>query len=117
MKKLSQLIVSSILVLSASSGSASAAQSVELIFNGVPSANISAQPATQAFGDWCSGICFPTTQFSVYDVDTGALTGGNDLALYDFQALTPVPEPPSLAAAVAFGLTAFSWLRCRRRNG
>jgi len=36
---------------------------------------VSAPPTSQAFGDWCSGICFPTTQFPVYDVDTGIKRG------------------------------------------
>ena len=75
MKKLRQLIGSSILVLAASPGISSAAQSVDLVFNGVPSANVSAPPPTQAFSDWCGGICFPTTQFPVYDVDTGIKRG------------------------------------------
>jgi hypothetical protein len=48
-------------------GSASALQTVDLVFNGIPSANISTPPTTQSFVDWCSGNCFPTTQFPVYD--------------------------------------------------
>src|ERR687897_457241 len=73
MKKLPPLLASSILVLAAVSlpGIASASQSVNLVFDGIPSANVSTPPATQAFGDWCSGVCFPTTQFPVYDADTG----------------------------------------------
>jgi len=76
MKKLPRLLASSIFVLAAvSPGIASAGQSVNLVFDGLPSANVSTPPATQTFADWCSGSCFPTTQFPVYDVTTGTKRG------------------------------------------
>ena len=77
MKKLCSLLASSTLALVAMSSSnlAHAAQGVDLVFNGVPAANIGAPPALPAFADWCSGTCFPTTQFPVYDVHTGIKRG------------------------------------------
>jgi hypothetical protein len=77
MKKLPALLASSILVFGvvSSPGVASAAQVVNLVFDGVPSANVGTAPASPAFSDWCNGICFPTTQFPVYDVNTGAIRG------------------------------------------
>ncbi len=77
MKKLRSLLAPSMLTLAAVSlaNHAWAAQGVDLVFNGVPAANVSAAPALPAFADWCSGICFPTTQFPVYDVGTGIKRG------------------------------------------
>ncbi|HUG22366.1 hypothetical protein [Piscinibacter sp.] len=76
MKKLPSLLASSILVLAAVSPTpAFAGQNVNLVFDGIPSANVSTPPATQAFADWCSGSCFPTTQFPVYDATTGINRG------------------------------------------
>lgn len=76
MKTLAPIIASSILVLAAvSPGIATAAQTVDLVFSGVPAANTSAPPDIQAFADWCGGVCFPTTQFPVYDVHTGVGQG------------------------------------------
>jgi hypothetical protein len=54
---------------------AAAAQNLQLIADGIPAANARAQPATSAFDDWCSGRCFPTTQFPVYDPGNGTLKG------------------------------------------
>ena len=76
MKQLSPRLASWLLALAtASPGIAAAAPSVNLVFDGIPSANVSAPPATAAFASWCGGSCFPTTQFPVHDVDTGALRG------------------------------------------
>jgi hypothetical protein len=76
MKHLPALLASSVLTLAAlSPGLASAAQSVDFVFSGIPSPNTSAPPGTQAFADWCAGTCFPTTQFPVHDVNTGIAQG------------------------------------------
>jgi hypothetical protein len=77
MKKVPALLVSSTLALGAwaPSGVASAAQVVNLVFDGIPSANVSAPPLSAAFTGWCGLICFPTTQFPVYDVNTGIVRG------------------------------------------
>jgi hypothetical protein len=76
MKKLRTLIATSALMLAAMSpGIARAALSMDLVFDGIPTANVSTPPDTQAFVDWCSASCFPTTQFPVYDVTTGIKRG------------------------------------------
>jgi hypothetical protein len=76
MKMLQPVIATSVFALAAGMcGLAAAAQNVELVFNGIPAANVSAPPASQAFSDWCDGICFPTTQFPVYDAATGQNKG------------------------------------------
>lgn len=76
MKKLSPLLASPLVVLAALAPAiACASQSVDLLFDGVPSANVGAPPATAAFAQWCEGACFPTTQFPVYDVGTGRQRG------------------------------------------
>lgn len=54
---------------------AAAAENLQLIADGVPTANARAQPATAAFDTWCSGRCFPTTQFPVYDPGNGQPKG------------------------------------------
>ena len=76
MKKNSAVLASSVLVLGALSatGLAHAAQVVNLVFDGIPSPNVSAPPTTAAFAAWCDG-CFPTTQFPVHDVNTGTVRG------------------------------------------
>jgi len=76
MQKLASVLASSVLVLGAAAcGAASAAPGIGLVFNGVPAPNLSPVPATQAFADWCAGICFPTTQFPVADAGTGQARG------------------------------------------
>ncbi|HEY0858721.1 MAG TPA: hypothetical protein VGE16_16775 [Albitalea sp.] len=76
MKTLSPLLVPPLVVLAALAPAiACASQSVDLLFDGIPSANVSAPPATAAFADWCAGVCFPTTQFPVYDVGIGIQRG------------------------------------------
>jgi hypothetical protein len=76
MKKLPSILASSTLLLAAAwPGTAFAVQSIDLVFDGIPSANVSVPPATQAFAAWCGGSCFPTTQFPVYDVSTGIERG------------------------------------------
>lgn len=67
MKKLPPLLASSILALAAAwPGTATAAPALDLVFNGIPAANVGAMPATAAFTGWCDSSCFPTTQFPVY---------------------------------------------------
>ncbi|NRF67189.1 hypothetical protein HLB44_09360 [Aquincola sp. S2] len=67
MKQFPHLLASSILALAAAwPGTAIAAQTIDLVFNGIPAANVSTPPATPAFADWCASSCFPTTQFPVY---------------------------------------------------
>ncbi|MED5617668.1 hypothetical protein [Ideonella sp. BN130291] len=77
MNKLSpRVLAASMLALAAVlPGIASAAQVVDLVFDGVPTANTDAPPATAAFAGWCGGACFPTTTFPVYDVSTGNKRG------------------------------------------
>lgn len=62
-------------VAAGSSGLACAANSIELLFNGVPAANTSTLPAVASVAAWCGGICFPTTQFPVFDAATGRKKG------------------------------------------
>lgn len=57
------------------SGSAAATNSIELLFNGVPTANTAPLPNAASVAAWCGGICFPTTQFPVYDASTGQKKG------------------------------------------
>ena len=56
-------------------GPAAATQTLQLIADGVPAANAKAQPSTPAFDAWCSGRCFPTTQFPVNDPGNGQSKG------------------------------------------
>lgn len=72
MNKLSALLAASLVGWTAA---ASGAQTVDLVFDGVPSPNASAPPDTAAFASWCGGICFPTTRFPVHDVETGVVQG------------------------------------------
>ena len=52
-----------------------ATQNLQLVADGVPQANSKVPPATSAFNDWCSGRCFPTTQFPVFDPGNGQPKG------------------------------------------
>ncbi len=57
------------------SGAASATNNIELVSNGLAAPNLSAPPNTAAFGSWCGGVCFPTTNQPVYDPATGQNKG------------------------------------------
>lgn len=61
--------------LTAWAGPAAATQNLQFVADGIPAANASAPPATPAFADWCSGRCFPTTGFPVYDPGNGQQKG------------------------------------------
>lgn len=61
--------------LTAWAGPAAATQTLQFVADGIPAANASAPPATSAFADWCSGRCFPTTEFPVYDPGNGKQKG------------------------------------------
>ncbi|MBI3156129.1 MAG: hypothetical protein HYZ20_12045 [Burkholderiales bacterium] len=61
--------------LAAWAGPAAATQNLQFVADGIPEANASAPPATSAFVDWCSGRCFPTTRFPVYDPGNGQPRG------------------------------------------
>ena len=61
--------------LTAWAGPAAATQNLQFVADGIPAANASAPPATSAFTDWCSGRCFPTTEFPVYDPGNGQPKG------------------------------------------
>ena len=76
MKSVPSLVATSVFALAAGfSGLATAAKNIELVFSGVPAANASTPPSIPAFANWCGGICFPTTQFPVYDPATGKKQG------------------------------------------
>jgi autotransporter-associated beta strand protein len=65
------------------------------------------QDATISIGDQTFGISYTG------DVDTGSLTGGNDIVLFT----VGVPEPSTLALGALAGLVAIGswrWRRCRR---
>jgi hypothetical protein len=61
------LATAALAALVVAAGPAAATQNLQYIADGIPSANAKAQPATPAFVDWCSGRCFPTTQFPVFE--------------------------------------------------
>lgn len=56
-------------------GPATAATNVQLLTSGLAMPNGSTAPATQAFADWCDGVCFPTTRQPVYDPANGRERG------------------------------------------
>jgi hypothetical protein len=53
------------------SGIAGATNNIQLLYNGLAAPNLAPQPSTQAFIDWCAGVCFPTTQQTVSDPRSG----------------------------------------------
>lgn len=69
------LAAAALTALVAWAGPAAATQNLQFIADGVPVANLKVQPATSAFDAWCSGRCFPTTQFPVYDPGNGQPKG------------------------------------------
>lgn len=62
-------------VLAAASGAALASNSIQLLTDGLALPNGDAPPATQAFTDWCAGVCFPTTRQPVRDPRNGQPKG------------------------------------------
>ena len=64
-----------IAVTAATAGPAAAAGNIQLVTSGLALPNGSAPPATQAFTDWCAGVCFPTTRQPVYDPRNGQAKG------------------------------------------
>ena len=76
MKALALLVAPPLLWLAAMSPCvAGEERSIDLVFDGIPAANVSEVPPTAAFANWCAGACFPTTQFPVNDVGTGLQRG------------------------------------------
>jgi len=69
------LAASVLAVLVTWSGGAAATENLQLIADGIPSANSKPYPMTSAFEVWCGGRCFPTTQFPVYDPGNGQPKG------------------------------------------
>jgi hypothetical protein len=67
------------------SGVAGAGDNIQLLVNGLAAPNVAQPPGTQAFANWCSGLCFPTTQQSVYDPVNGQLKGTIYVWGKDFQ--------------------------------
>jgi hypothetical protein len=59
----------------ANDGDDNSNNNIQLIFNGYSVPNTHAQPATQAFAEWCNGSCAPSVQLPVYDPSTGRLKG------------------------------------------
>ena len=57
------------------SGLATAANSIDLVVNGIAAPNLTAPPTTTAFASWCAGVCFPTTNQPVSDPATGQKKG------------------------------------------
>lgn len=76
-KLTSRAIVAAALFAAASvvAGSAAAAQNIQLLAHGVANPNTAAPPATQAFANWCAGVCFPTTLQTVVDPGNGKPRG------------------------------------------
>jgi hypothetical protein len=68
-------LAAAVLAFAAGPGAALAAGNVQLLSNGLALPNTAAPPATQAFIDWCAGVCFPTTQQPAYDPATGKQRG------------------------------------------
>lgn len=76
MKKSHSLITATVFAATtAFASTAAATTNIELVFSGVPTANSSSWPNSPAFTQWCNGICFPTTEFPVYDASTGQQKG------------------------------------------
>jgi len=50
-------------------------RTIQLLYNGLASANTAAAPTTAAFVKWCAGQCFPTTNQIVRDPDSGRREG------------------------------------------
>ncbi|ODU09789.1 MAG: hypothetical protein ABS84_06755 [Rubrivivax sp. SCN 71-131] len=69
------MTAAALVALAAWAGPAAATQNLQFIADGVPAANAATPPATSAFDAWCSGRCFPTTQFPVYDPGNGQPKG------------------------------------------
>jgi hypothetical protein len=69
------LVAAALAALVTWSGPAAATQKLQFVANGIPAANARAQPMTSAFEVWCSGRCFPTTQFPVYEPGNGQPKG------------------------------------------
>lgn len=73
-----QRVIASVLLslgIAGTCGPAAAGERINLVFNGLPAANVQAVPATSVFAQWCESVCFPTTQFPVHDAATGQLRG------------------------------------------
>jgi hypothetical protein len=64
------IAASTFVVTLAFASAAGATNNINLVFNGLAVPNLSAPPATEAFTDWCGGVCFPTTHQPVYDPAT-----------------------------------------------
>ena len=58
-----------------SAGMAGATNDIQLIVNGLAAPNGAQPPPTQAFMNWCDGVCFPTTSQPAYDPGTGQPKG------------------------------------------
>ena len=77
-RALGPFAVAAMVGLTTAAGPAAAAQNLQLLADGIPSANTASPPATAAFNAWCTGgvaPCFPTTQFPVYDPGNGQPKG------------------------------------------
>ena len=56
-------------------GTAAAANDIQLLYNGLAAPNLAAPPDTAAFAGWCGGVCFPTTHQTVSDPRNGQPKG------------------------------------------
>lgn len=79
---LRQTLAMSAVLASAAAFSPSAlagSDAISVVFSGVVAANTRPAPTTQAFANWCTAsgaaACVPTTQFPVYDTESGEKKG------------------------------------------
>lgn len=82
-----RLLISTAVFASAAgvSGIAAGADNIQLLVNGLAAPNLAQPPGTQAFANWCNGLCFPTTQQSVSDPANGQRKGTIYVWAKDFQ--------------------------------
>jgi len=57
------------------SGTAGAADNIQLLYSGLAAPNGAQPPGTPAFASWCNGICFPTVEQPVHDPGNGKEKG------------------------------------------